>query len=55
MQVFDGAKQAKELVLGRFFRCELGMMVPVEDLNWGIIWQHSIFKSQGVIPSAISK
>lgn len=32
--MFYGAKQAKQVVLGRFSRCELGMMVPVVDMNW---------------------
>lgn len=50
-----GQKQAKQVVLGRFSRCERGMMVPVVGMNWGIIQQHGIFKSQGVISSAISK
>lgn len=55
MQVFHGAKQAKQVVLGRFSRCEPGMMAPVVGMNWEIIWQHSIIKSQGVIPNAINQ
>lgn len=55
MLVFYRAKQAKQVVLGKFSRCELGMMIPsVVDMNRGITLQHSI-KSQGVIPNAISK
>lgn len=55
MQAFYGAKEAKQVGLGRFSRCELGEVVPVVDMNRGIIWQHSTFKTQGVIPNFISK